>query len=315
MVEAGWVLDGLIVTGVVWLAYAALSGPDLFRCATLFIVFGLLLALAWVRLAAPDVAIAEAAIGAGVTGALLLDAVVATRPRPQGARMPAGEPRPDPRLVGLSGAVCVLVGVGLVAAVLDLPRRAVGLAGEVQGAMGNTGVDHEVTAVLLDFRAYDTWLEVGVLLLALVAVLALHRSGDLRSAPQEPTAGEMLGWYARLALPLLVLGGGLVFWRGTSAPGGAFQAGAILAAGAILLSLAGVLWLHRLGPGALAAGLLPGLVAFGLVGAGGLVLGEPFMRLPEQGAGTTIVLVEAAIAVSTALTLVALFEGARPVRR
>jgi multisubunit Na+/H+ antiporter MnhB subunit len=38
----------------------------------LFIAFGLLLALAWVRLGAPDVALAEAAIGAGITGTLLL---------------------------------------------------------------------------------------------------------------------------------------------------------------------------------------------------------------------------------------------------
>ena len=31
-------------------------------------------ALAWARLAAPDIGLAEAAIGAGLTGALLLDA-------------------------------------------------------------------------------------------------------------------------------------------------------------------------------------------------------------------------------------------------
>jgi energy-converting hydrogenase B subunit D len=42
----------------------------------LFIAFGLLMALAWVRLGAPDVALAEAAIGAGLTGALLMAALV-----------------------------------------------------------------------------------------------------------------------------------------------------------------------------------------------------------------------------------------------
>ena len=41
----------------------------------LFIVFGLLMALAWARLAAPDIALAEAAIGAGLSGAMLLDTV------------------------------------------------------------------------------------------------------------------------------------------------------------------------------------------------------------------------------------------------
>jgi uncharacterized MnhB-related membrane protein len=46
----------------------------MFKSVVLLIAFGLLTALAWVRLAAPDIALAEAAIGAGITGALLLDA-------------------------------------------------------------------------------------------------------------------------------------------------------------------------------------------------------------------------------------------------
>jgi hypothetical protein len=45
----------------------------------MFIVFGLLMTLAWARLQAPDIALAEAAIGAGLTGALLLDALGALR--------------------------------------------------------------------------------------------------------------------------------------------------------------------------------------------------------------------------------------------
>ena len=49
----------------------------------MFIAFGLLMALAWVRLDATDIALAEAAIGAGITGALLLDAAgyVTSEPR------------------------------------------------------------------------------------------------------------------------------------------------------------------------------------------------------------------------------------------
>jgi len=38
------------------------------------------LSLAWVRLSAPDVALAEAAIGAGLTGALLLAALRRIQP-------------------------------------------------------------------------------------------------------------------------------------------------------------------------------------------------------------------------------------------
>lgn len=66
-----------VVLGVtlVWLAWQTLSSLDLFRAIVLFIAFGLLMALAWVRLDAPDVALAEATIGAGLTGALLLSAL------------------------------------------------------------------------------------------------------------------------------------------------------------------------------------------------------------------------------------------------
>ena len=69
------ILDLLLVVALLWSAVRALTSPDLFHAVVLFIVFGLLMALAWARLNAPDIALAEAAIGAGITGALLLDTV------------------------------------------------------------------------------------------------------------------------------------------------------------------------------------------------------------------------------------------------
>jgi energy-converting hydrogenase B subunit D len=71
--------DILLAASLVWLAWRVLATEDLFKAVVLFIVFGLLMALAWARLAAPDIALAEAAIGAGLTGALLLDAVAQMR--------------------------------------------------------------------------------------------------------------------------------------------------------------------------------------------------------------------------------------------
>jgi uncharacterized MnhB-related membrane protein len=68
-------LDLLVAAMLLWTAWRALASPDLLKAVVLFIAFGLMMAIAWVRLAAPDVALAEAAIGAGLTGALLLDAV------------------------------------------------------------------------------------------------------------------------------------------------------------------------------------------------------------------------------------------------
>jgi uncharacterized MnhB-related membrane protein len=70
-----WAFDAVLGVALLWLAWRALASPDLFRGIVLFIAFGLLMALAWVRLDAPDIALAEAAIGAGLTGALLLAAL------------------------------------------------------------------------------------------------------------------------------------------------------------------------------------------------------------------------------------------------
>jgi uncharacterized MnhB-related membrane protein len=67
--------DGLLGFLLLWLAWKLLASPDLFKGVVLFIVFGLLMAMAWVRLQAPDIALAEAAIGSGLTGVLLLNAV------------------------------------------------------------------------------------------------------------------------------------------------------------------------------------------------------------------------------------------------
>lgn len=78
MTVALWILDGLFCGTLIWLAIQTLISTDLFKSVVMFIILGLLLALIWARLEAPDIALAEAAIGAGLTGALLLTAVAAT---------------------------------------------------------------------------------------------------------------------------------------------------------------------------------------------------------------------------------------------
>lgn len=66
-------LDILLGVTLCLTALLSLASRDLFRAVVMFMVFGLLMALVWVRLKAPDIALAEAAIGAGLTGVLLLD--------------------------------------------------------------------------------------------------------------------------------------------------------------------------------------------------------------------------------------------------
>jgi uncharacterized MnhB-related membrane protein len=69
------VFDTILALLLVWLAWRAVSDADPLRAVVKFIVLGLMLALSWLRLGAPDVALAEAAVGSGLTGALLLVAL------------------------------------------------------------------------------------------------------------------------------------------------------------------------------------------------------------------------------------------------
>ena len=69
------IFDIVLVLSMVWLVWHLLGTEDIFKAVVLFISFGLLMALAWVRMRAPDVALAEAALGAGLTGPLFLSAL------------------------------------------------------------------------------------------------------------------------------------------------------------------------------------------------------------------------------------------------
>jgi uncharacterized MnhB-related membrane protein len=66
--------DVVLIATLFALALAAVTSPEPRRAVMLFIAFGLWLSLVWARLSAPDVALAEAAIGAGLGGALMLAA-------------------------------------------------------------------------------------------------------------------------------------------------------------------------------------------------------------------------------------------------
>lgn len=67
-------MDLSLAFGLLFLAWFTLSQShsDSFKSIVLFMAFGLFMALTWVRLEAPDVALAEAAVGSGITGAIYL---------------------------------------------------------------------------------------------------------------------------------------------------------------------------------------------------------------------------------------------------
>jgi multisubunit Na+/H+ antiporter MnhB subunit len=193
--------------------------------------------------------------------------------------------------------------VGLVTAMLELGPAALDLRGQVAAHLVESGVSHPVTAVLLNYRGYDTLLEIAVLLVALLAILAVI--GDAPVPPQR-AAHPVLQMLARLAVPLMIVVAVYLLWAGAFRPGGAFQAGAVLAAAGVLLHLVG------LAPGwssprlRLRISLVAGFGVFLAVAVALLTQGA-LLVYPSDMAGALILLIEAGLTISLALILAGLF--------
>jgi len=287
--------DVLLALGVVGTAVFALFGKDRFVSVAGFMVMGLLIALSWLRLGAPDVALAEAAIGAGVTGALFLRS--ARRLGPLEVR----------RLSGLHHAAAIgfaAIFSGVLFAVLSQSNLSEGLTPMVADRLWDSGVSNPVTAVLLNFRAWDTLLEIAVLFAALALVVLLPRR------PVWPTPlGDLFLPFARIVAPLSVVIAGHLLWQGASAPGGAFQAGAVLSGGLLVLVMGRVFIPQAMRGNALVAIAAGGLVGFCLAALAAEILGGAFLAYPDGADKAWIVAIEAALTLSIAATLVLLFTG------
>ncbi len=299
MIAFDLVLCGMIIA----VALAAVAGRGAFRAVVFFITYGVMIALAWLRLGAFDVALAEAAIGAGLTGVLLLGAVARLRRAGSEDEIPCGLNWP-----AVVGAFAIIS--GLVWAVITMPPVA-GLTGQVTEVLPQTGVQNPVTAVLLNLRAWDTLLESIVLLSALLAVWSLSRDGVWGERPgliQHARPDGVLVSLGRLLPPVGLLVGVYLVWAGASRPGGAFQGGTVLAAVGLLAAMSGLVRPPRVTSQGLRLALILGPSVFLLVGLWGLGAGG-FLLLPEDIAKPLILGIELALTVSIAVTLALLILG------
>lgn len=301
-----WLIDGLLALGAFWLAWQTLFAASLFRGVVSFMVFGLLIALVWIRLQAPDIALAEAAIGAGVTGALFLSALgrLEDTDSPSFRHLPWRSP-----WFFVGALILVSLSLWLAFVIYNLP--APGLADQVEAQLEKAGATHPVTAVLLNLRGFDTLLEVAVMLTAVIFIWSLG-SAVIPEAPKAYLPG--LPALASLLHPVFLLVATYLLWRGSHAPGGAFPAGAVLGAGGILTLLAGGFqWMQQDDrQGLLRLLLVAGLALFLLLALGGLVVTGVFYQLPEAWAGPLILLVEVGTALSIALMLMAFYLYGEP---
>jgi multisubunit Na+/H+ antiporter MnhB subunit len=171
----------------------------------------------------------------------------------------------------------------LVQVILATDYLGSGLGDDVARFQDLSGVESPVTAVLLNFRGYDTLLEVMVLLMAVVGVWSLTRA-PFPKKPIEP--GPIQLAVVRLLAPLMVLFSFYLVWQGSHLAGGAFQGGAVLGVSGPLVFL-GVAILC-------------------------IVLQGTLLDYPQEWVGTLLLLIETDCAVSIGLTLACLFAGGRP---
>lgn len=309
----------LLQTGMalllVLLAGWSVAVRDTFAAVTGFIAYGVVLTLVWARLDALDVALTEAAIGSGLTGVLLLGASARLR----GTEAAAQAEAPRPAVRAAAALLAVAVAVALAAAMLLLPDPAPTVAPLVAANLAATGLENPVAGVLLAFRAMDTFLEVIVLLLALVGAWSLAPDrlwGGLPGLAHHADPQGVLVYAARRLPPFGIMVGLYLFWAGSYGPGGEFQAATVLAAMWLLSMMAGLTHAPAIGSRRLRMILVVGPIVFMGIGVAGMFTAGAFLAYPVTWAKALILTIEAVLTLTIATALGMLMAGApdRPLR-
>ncbi len=293
------VLNVALATLVIGLAMWTIVAREAYAAVIGFVAYGLLLTLVWVQLRGIDVALTEAAIGGGLTGALLIGAAARLRGTESAAR--AERPGSATRLI--AGLVAVAAGGAVAVCVLALPTSPPTLAPDVAANLAATEVGNPITAVLLAFRAIDTLLEAIVLLFALVGVWSLSPDrawGGVPGVRQPADPDGMLAYAARVLPPIGIVAGAYVFWVGADHPW-------------LLVIMAGLAEAPRIDRRWLRWLIVSGPLAFMAVGVAGAVSAGAFLGYPQGFAKPLILVIEFALMPTLTLILGLLLLG--PPRR
>jgi multicomponent Na+:H+ antiporter subunit B len=320
------VLFGIfLLTLLVITALAIVRTQHLFVAVILTGIFSLLMAANFFLLDAADVALTEAAIGAGISTVLFLGALALTG---EHERISTSN-----RLLALSVvAVTTLI---VIYATFDKPRFGDPLAPVHQHVapwyLESTpeviDIPNVVTAVLASFRGYDTLGEVFVVFTAGIGILFLFgaRPSQKPGSPGIKVAepGQGLRHYliprvvGRLLIPFILLFGLYVQFHGDYGPGGGFQAGAIVAAAVILFALLeGEAQALRVLPQKLLTGLMVGgALLYGGVGVVAMLFGGNFLNYsvlaadPIAGQHIGILLIEVGVGATVTGVLISVYHA------
>ncbi|MCE3271696.1 MAG: NADH-Ubiquinone/plastoquinone [Ramlibacter sp.] len=275
----------IVLWGILLAAGAALvlGHRERLRAVVFAGVVGLVTAITFEALSAPDLALTQLAVEVVSTALLLMGLALLPRttPRESGALRRTR----DAVLAGFGGA-----GVGWLAW-LALTRDHDSLSWYfLDKSVPEGGGANAVNVILVDFRGYDTFGEITVLGIAAVGVLAML---DGWRARRERTDVGGLPWSfgrpslmlrvgAGFVLPLALAVSAYIFWRGHNLPGGGFIAGLVTAAALVLQYMAsGQSQAEaRLGGDTsvrFTRWIASGLAIAGLTGIGAFAFGRPFL--------------------------------------
>ena len=205
-------------------AVVSLFIKDLMAAAIAFGAYSFLMCLVWTGMGAVDVAFTEAAVGAGVSTVFFIATVYnITRLSPSRIKIK--------KVVSVSAAVVVIfLGGLLLKAVPDFPifgdpyspvNSQVG-GYYIEHAEPNTKVPNIVTAVLADYRGFDTMFETGVVFIAGLAIFSILRRRKENSGsviPYHVNDSLIIKIAAKIMIPFMQLFSLYVVAHGHHSPG------------------------------------------------------------------------------------------------
>jgi multicomponent Na+:H+ antiporter subunit B len=270
---------------------------------------------------AADVALTEAAVGAGVTTVIFLCALALTDDKEK--------PRHGSRWVTFSiiGVLALLI----IYSTFDKPRLGDPDAPVhqhiapwyIEKTTEYIDIPNVVTAILSSFRGYDTLGEVFVVFAACIGVLFILGVSPPRKSRQVTEKNSGLRHHlipqvvGRLLIPFIVLFGLYVQFHGEYSPGGGFQAGAIIATGVILYALleGESEALRAIPRGVLLGMVVGGALLYGGVGVACMFMGGAFLDYsvlavdPIFGQQLGILIIEAGVGMAVCGALLTIFHA------
>ncbi len=298
-------------------AFSVVAMRDLFAIVMLFGIYSLVSAALFVNLDAVDVALTEAAVGAGISTVLMLGTLAMTtrseRRSNHGPLLPL--------------LVVIVTGIALVYGTLDMPHFTDPEAPihthvaprYIEESGQEIGVPNIVTSVLASYRGYDTLGETVVIFTAGIGVLTLLGRFGPRPGTSAVAASMshhlILRVISKALIPLILLYALYIQFHGDYGPGGGFQAGVMFAAAFILYAIVfgSDMTLQIVRPGVLHILIAIGVLLYGGVGVATMLLGGNYLDYnvlshdPVHGQHLGILLVELGVGITVSAVMLSIF--------